>query len=108
MTKRCENYRKINGSKLLPKEKNITRISKLFKAISDPTRLKILYLLKKKELCVCEIMSGLKKNQPIVSHHLSILQNAGLIKNRKDGKWIYYKLSNPRIFDIIKIGEKNG
>ncbi len=67
---------------------------KVFKAIADPTRLKILKLLIGGELCICDIMIALKKPQSSVSHNLSILEDAGLIKERKSGKWCHYRLSD--------------
>lgn len=76
--------------------------SEQFKAISDPTRLKILYLLQDGELCACEIIMALEKPQSTVSHHLNVLKNARFIKGRKDGVWIYYKLVNPEIVDLIE------
>ncbi len=76
--------------------------SEQFKAISDPTRLKILYLLQEGELCVCEIIMALEKPQSTISHHLNVLKNAGFIKGRKEGVWIHYKLVNPEIVDLIE------
>lgn len=63
-----------------------------FKALSDETRLKILSLLTKHELCVCEIIDELDMTQSAVSHHLKILKNAELVEDRREGKWIYYRL----------------
>ncbi len=71
------------------------------KALADPTRLKILHLLKYGELCVCEIISILEKPQPTISHHLKILKKAGYLKWRKEGVWVHYSLSNPKIIDIL-------
>lgn len=71
------------------------------KALGDPTRLKIIYLLTYGELCVCEILTALDKPQPTVSHHLNILKKAGFLKWRKDGVWIYYSLSNPEIINVL-------
>ena len=76
--------------------------SEQFKAISDPTRLKILYLLQNGELCVCEIIRALEKPQSTISHHLNVLKNTGFIKGRKEGVWIHYKLVNPEIVDLIE------
>ena len=89
-------------SSQIPSEENLYETSEILKAFSDPTRLKILYLLKYGELCACEIISALDKPQPTVSHHLNVLKNAGLLKCRKDGVWIYYTLANPQITEIIK------
>ena len=74
----------------------------IIKALGDPTRLKIVYLLEHGELCVCEIMTALDKPQPTVSHHLNLLKNAGLLKWRKEGVWIHYKLSNPKLPESIE------
>jgi ArsR family transcriptional regulator len=68
--------------------------SRVFKALGDRTRLRILYLLKVRELCVCEIMTALHLTQPTASHHLNILENAGVIKERKDGRWVYYSTTD--------------
>lgn len=73
------------------------------KALADPTRLKILHLLKHGELCVCEIITAMEKPQPTISHHLNILKRAGFLKWRKEGVWIHYSLSNPKITDILDI-----
>ncbi|MGB9715637.1 MAG: ArsR/SmtB family transcription factor [Thermodesulfovibrionales bacterium] len=70
----------------------------IFKALSDETRLRILKLLEGGELCVCDIVSALDMIQPKVSFHLSVLKEAGLIKDRKQGKWIHYSLDDSDIF----------
>ncbi len=74
----------------------------VFKAAADPCRLRILKLLKEGELCVCEIMTALKKPQSSTSHHLSILKEAGLVKERRDGKWSYYRLADGAVIEMIK------
>lgn len=74
----------------------------VFKAVADPCRLRILKLLKEGELCVCEIMAALKKPQSSTSHHLSILREAGLIKERRDGKWSYYRLADGAVIEMVK------
>ncbi len=81
----------------MPSEEEIQKNADTIKALADPTRLKIIYLLEHGELCVCEIMNALNKPQPTVSHHLNLLKNAGLLKWRKEGVWIHYKLSNTNI-----------
>lgn len=70
----------------------------LFKALSDETRLKILKLLENGELCVCDIVNALNTIQPKISFHLNILKDAGLIIDRRQGKWIRYKLNDLDIF----------
>lgn len=68
----------------------------LFKALSDETRLKIVVLLYRRELCVCQIEAALGISQTKASRHLAILRHAGLLKARRDGLWIYYTLEEPR------------
>jgi ArsR family transcriptional regulator len=65
---------------------------KIMKALSDPTRLKIVKMLQHKTLCVCEMQAALGHSQPNVSKHLKILQEAGLVESRKDGLWVNYAL----------------
>ncbi|MBI9070925.1 MAG: winged helix-turn-helix transcriptional regulator [Melioribacteraceae bacterium] len=65
---------------------------KVFKALSDSNRVRILKMLENKELCVCEISDVLKLANSTVSKHLSILRDAGLISDFKDGKWVNYSL----------------
>ncbi len=66
--------------------------TKVFKALSDETRLRILKMLQARPLCVCEIQHVLKGSQPNVSHHLKTLSEAGLVESKKDGLWIDYRL----------------
>lgn len=72
-----------------------TSLDKIFRAFADQNRLRILSLLSKGELCVCDIMDVLKMPQPKVSRHLAYLRNAGLVSSRKEGLWIYYELTKP-------------
>ena len=72
-----------------------------FKALSDPTRLKILDYIREGEKCICEIIPYTRKSQPCVSQHLKVLKHAGLIKERKDGTKIMIKVSNAEIFKMI-------
>jgi len=82
-------------------EKDIEFEAEIFKALADPCRLKILSLLREGELCVCEIMVGVDRPQSSTSHHLSILKNAGLIKERKDGRWSRYRLSEGSVIEML-------
>lgn len=81
-----------------------------FKALSDETRLRILKLLERGELCVCDIVAALDMIQPKVSFHLRILKEAGLIKDRKQGKWIHYTIDDSDMFTrflILSVLEKS-
>ena len=70
----------------------------IFRSLSDETRLRIIKLLEEGELCVCDIVAALNMVQPKVSFHLSTLKESGLIKDRKQGKWIHYSLNEKDIF----------
>jgi len=76
------------------------KIAEFYKALGDEIRLKILNMLSEQEMCVCEIFDKLDISQPAVSHHLKILRQAGLVKDSKEGKWIYYSL-NGSVFQEI-------
>jgi len=80
------------------------KIAEFYKALGDEVRLKILQMLSGQEMCVCEIIDRLDMSQPAVSHHLKILRQAGLVKDSRDGKWIYYSL-NDGVFGEIFHGE---
>jgi len=69
---------------------------KVTKALSDPNRVKIIKMLQKKEMCVCELQAALNIAQPTVSKHLKILEDAGLVSFSKDGLWVNYRLSDGR------------
>ena len=79
--------------------KSLKKQSSFFKALADETRLRILKLLEVREMCVCEIMVALGLTQPTASHHLGLLENAGLIKDRKEGKWVFYSVANPELLE---------
>jgi ArsR family transcriptional regulator len=68
---------------------------KVMKACSDPNRVKIVKMLALKEMCVCELTSALNLAQPTVSSHLKVLEEAGLVRSRKDGLWVNYQLAAP-------------
>ena len=67
-------------------------VSRLFKALGDETRLRIIALLSHGELCVCHIHEALGLSQPKASRHLAILRAAGIVEDRRDGKWVYYRM----------------
>ena len=96
----CEKASEYAGELRKLADKNIgredaARKGKFFKALADTTRLRMLGLLSVREMCVCEVMVALELTQPTASHHLRILENVGLVKDRKEGKWVFYKLGDP-------------
>src|SRR5688572_11060300 len=73
-----------------------TSVDQMFRAFSDRTRLRILYLLKNGELCVCDLVETIGVPQPKISRHLAYLRKAGLVMARKQGLWSYYTLAPAR------------
>ena len=84
-------------------DSSVKREERLLKALADSIRLKILRMLAEREMCVCELMIALGLTQPNASHHLGMLERAGIIKRRKEGKWAFYSLAKA---DILKIVEQ--
>jgi ArsR family transcriptional regulator len=71
--------------------------AKLFKALSDETRIRILKVLLERECCVCEVMQALDVSQSRASRNLGILQDAGFVRSRRDGLWIVYSIDEQRM-----------
>lgn len=79
-------------------------VAELFKNFSDSTRIRILYSLFKQERSVNEIAELLNMNQSAISHQLRLLKNSKLVSNRKEGKIVYYSLSDDHVYNIINQG----
>ena len=75
-----------------PTKLDVRRVSHLFRALGDETRLRIIALLAHGELCVCHLQAALELPQPNVSRQLAILRAAGLVEDRREGTWVYYRL----------------
>ncbi len=78
------------------------RAIELFHALSDETRLEIIELLRKGERCVCELTDTLDAAQSRLSFHLRVLKDAGIVRDRKDGRWVHYELV-PDAFEEMEI-----
>jgi len=76
---------------------------KIFKALCDETRLKIIEFLLNGEKCVCEIVPFIKRTQSTVSIQLAKLENLGIVKSRKEGRNVYYNITNSKVKKILKI-----
>ncbi|MFQ6075669.1 MAG: ArsR/SmtB family transcription factor [Candidatus Bathyarchaeia archaeon] len=87
---------------IVAEEKVVRQTSMLFKALANPTRLKILKLLKVREMCVCELTVALNLTQPTISHHLNILKYAGLLGERREGKWVYFSIARPEYMRLLQ------
>jgi ArsR family transcriptional regulator len=70
-------------------------LSRLFAALADRTRLRLLNLMNGREVCVCYFVEILKQSQPKISRHLAYLRNAGVISSRREGKWMHYSINRP-------------
>ena len=77
------------------------RLSETFKALGDPTRIKIIYALSNKSLCVCDLAAVLDMSQSAVSHQLRILRNLKLVRFEKKGKSVYYSLDDDHILSMF-------
>ena len=88
----------------MPEEETLWELGEFFKVFSEVSRLKILYLLYDRELCVCDISESLGSTASAVSHQLKILKNARLVKFRRDGKNCYYSLADNHISGILARG----
>jgi ArsR family transcriptional regulator len=82
-------------------EKNNKFKAKIFRALSDPARLNILDFLRDGEKCVCEIIPHVKLIQPVVSRHLKILKESGILRDRKDGNRRLYSVTDQSIFKVV-------
>lgn len=94
--------------------KSRERIAELFHALADETRLEVLDLLRSGERCVCELTDALRTSQSRLSFHLKVLKEAGLIKDRPEGRWIYYSISQDAVEEfeemvrVLKEGGRSG
>jgi len=80
----------------------LTAMERVFFGFADKTRLKILKLLAGQELCACEVMAALGLTQPTTSHHLGILERSRLVASRREGKWVFFRLSSPGVREVLR------
>lgn len=95
----------------MPQEENLYDLAELFKVFGDSTRIRILWALNESEMCVCDIAVLLDMTQSAISHQLRVLKQTNLVKNRREGKVVYYSLVDDhvrKIFDqgLIHINEE--
>lgn len=88
----------------MPDEENLLDLADLFKVFGDSTRVKILCALFEHEMCVCDIAALLGMTQSAISHQLRVLKQSKLIKNRRDGKVVYYSLDDEHVKNIFDQG----
>ncbi|MFO8110972.1 MAG: metalloregulator ArsR/SmtB family transcription factor [Desulfosalsimonadaceae bacterium] len=88
----------------LPDRTISVELASFFKLFADPTRISILWALSKAEMCVCDLCALLGMKQSAVSQQLKILRQSRIVKNRRDGKVIYYSLDDDHIEGVLKLG----
>lgn len=88
----------------MPKEEILYDLADLFKNFADSTRVKILYVLFESEMCVCDIATLLGMSQSAISHQLRVLKSSDLVKNRREGKTVFYSLADNHIKTILDQG----
>lgn len=88
----------------LQEEKQIQKLSKIFKAIGDQNRLKIIYVLSKSPLCVYHIADLLNMTQSSISHHLKVLRDLDLVKFERQGKLVVYSLDDFHVLELLQSG----
>ena len=88
----------------VPAEETLYDLAELFKTYGDTTRIKILYALFEKELCVADIAQTLNMSQSAISHQLRVLKQCRLVKFYKSGKEVYYSLDDDHVHDILATG----
>lgn len=88
----------------MAEEDHLYDLAEVFKVFGDSTRIRILEALSKAEMCVCDIAFLLNMTQSAISHQLRVLKQARLVKNRRDGKIVYYSLDDDHIERILNMG----
>ncbi len=105
---KCINREKVKKTiKAIPPKEDIGLMSDIFKALSDPSRLKIVLVLLNQELCVCEIAAVCHQTDSAVSHQLRILRGLKIVKNRRQGKIVYYSLDDNHVASLINMSLKH-
>ncbi len=87
-----------------PRQKNLQSLAGLFKMFGDGTRLSILWALSRSELCVCDICALLNLKQSAVSHQLNKLKMSKIVKNRREGKVVFYSLTDDHVREMLEMG----
>lgn len=88
----------------MPPDDRLSELSELFKMFGDATRMRILFVLFEAEVCTCDLAAVLNMTSSAVSHQLSILRRAKLVKTRREGKAVFYSLADNHVRTIIKMG----
>ncbi len=90
--------------RMMPAVDDLYDLSELFRVFGDSTRIRILYALFESEMCVCDIARLLNMTQSAISHQLRLLKESKLVRNRRDGKTVYYSLADDHIRTVLNQG----
>lgn len=107
MEKMISDYKVINKKKVdeakadMPDEAELDYLSELFKILSDPTRMKLVFALTYREMCVCDLAATLGMTKSAISHQLKTMKQCSVVKPRREGKNVFYSLHDQHITDII-------
>tara|TARA_Y100000592_G_scaffold66687_1_gene103608 strand:- start:72 stop:443 length:372 start_codon:yes stop_codon:yes gene_type:complete len=85
----------------------VSGLSELFRVLADETRTRILYLLSRQELCVCDLAYLLEMTSPAISHHLRLLKTMRLVRARRDGKQVFYTLDDEHVLSLIQTAREH-
>ncbi len=88
----------------MPEHEELYDLAELFKMFGDTTRIRILYVLFESEMCVCDIAQLLNMTQSAISHQLRLLKQCKLVKNRREGKTVFYSLADDHVHEILALG----
>ncbi len=97
-----EKIYKVQSQRL--EDEKIETMAQLFHMFSNPTRAKIMHILSIEELCVCDLAFVMKMTKSAISHQLALLKDAKLVKNRREGKMVYYSLDDEHVEKILTLG----
>ncbi len=101
----CELLEAVNQK--MPEEDELYDLAELFKVFGDSTRIRILFVLFEAEVCVCDLAEALNMTQSAISHQLKILKQNKLVKNRREGKSVFYSLADNHVRTIIAQGREH-
>ena len=88
-----------------PTQPDLATAAGYFHALADETRLRVLELLRTGERCVCELSAGAGVTQPRLSYHLRALREAGILLDRRQGRWVYYRINPAAVAELTRLGE---
>ena len=96
----CVNAHETHGAR-----RGTSYLTRIYRALAHPVRFAILHYLTQREACVCHLMALLGRPQPYISQQLSVLRDAGLVADRRDGQMIYYRAADPAVGKLIEVAE---